>query len=648
MKPKTSADARAALSVERIGGIEETSVEFVPSVNVLQGRNATNRTSLLRAIMAALGSNDVALKGDADQGSVELTIQGVTYTRTLERSGNTTTMSDDPYLEDSTLADLFAFLLESNEARRTVTRGDDLHDVIMRPVDTDEIEREISEAERRKDELDNQLAELRTSKERLPELQSERVSIADELTDKRADLENLREELEAAESGVDEMQAQREAYQETLTELNDTQAELDEIDRKLDNKKTQREALQNERSDLREERSELPTSVEEINELGQRIGELQERRRALGSLLDRLQNIIQFNEEIIDNADSELREVVVPSDEDTDLTDRLMTEQDLVCWTCGSTVDRSEIEDTLEDLQEFRQEKMSERKDISDELNDLRERKRETEKKQQRREQIDQQLQQIDDRIEQQTQRIEELRDRRETLRERVGELERELEEAKPERDDDRVLELNKRENELALTIEELESDLETIGAKIDDIEADVTEIPEIEEERKSVADRLTDLRNRINDIEADAVEAFNDHMENLIQRLDYDNLERIWIERQETTVRDGRRSIPKTEFDLHVVRTTADGTAYEDTVDHLSESEREVTGLVFALAGYLVHEVYDEVPFMLLDSLEAIDSNRIAALVDYFEEYAEFLVVALLPEDAQAVDEQYHRVTEI
>ncbi|MFB6270837.1 MAG: chromosome segregation protein SMC, partial [Halobacterium sp.] len=108
-----------------------------------------------------------------------------------------------------------------------------------------------------------------------------------------------------------------------------------------------------------------------------------------------------------------------------------------------------------------------------------------------------------------------------------------------------------------------------------------------------------------------------------------------------------GRRTVEDAEFDLHVVRASEDGTAYEDTVDHLSESEREVTGLVFALAGYLVHEVYDEVPFMLLDSLEAIDSDRIATLVDYVGEYADFLVVALLPEDAQAVDVD-NRVTEI
>jgi hypothetical protein len=50
----------------------------------------------------------------------------------------------------------------------------------------------------------------------------------------------------------------------------------------------------------------------------------------------------------------------------------------------------------------------------------------------------------------------------------------------------------------------------------------------------------------------------------------------------------------------------------------------------------------------MILDSLEAIDSARIAALVDYFAEYSQYVLVALLPEDAAALDDAYDRVTEI
>lgn len=80
--------------------------------------------------------------------------------------------------------------------------------------------------------------------------------------------------------------------------------------------------------------------------------------------------------------------------------------------------------------------------------------------------------------------------------------------------------------------------------------------------------------------------------------------------------------------------------------MDTLSESEREVVGLVLALAGYLVHEVHTAVPFVLLDSLEAIDASRINDLLDYFSSYASYLVVALLPADADAIDVDHTRIT--
>ena len=68
----------------------------------------------------------------------------------------------------------------------------------------------------------------------------------------------------------------------------------------------------------------------------------------------------------------------------------------------------------------------------------------------------------------------------------------------------------------------------------------------------------------------------------------------------------------------------------------------------MFALAGYLVHDLHETVPVMLLASLEAVDADRIATLVDYFKEHIDYLIVALLPEDAAALDKNYQRITNI
>jgi DNA repair exonuclease SbcCD ATPase subunit len=183
---------------------------------------------------------------------------------------------------------------------------------------------------------------------------------------------------------------------------------------------------------------------------------------------------------------------------------------------------------------------------------------------------------------------------------------------------------------------------------RLEEINARLQDRDSLTERCEEIQDQLTELWTRVEQIEKQAVEAFNTHIENLLEILAYDNIERIWIERTQQTVREGRRTVERSSFDLHIVRSTADGTTYEDTIEHLSESEREVTGLVFALAGYLVHDVHEQVPFLLLDSLEAIDSNRIASLVEYFDEFVENMVVALLLEDAAALPDTYHRVEEI
>jgi len=85
---QTVSDA-AQFHVRNIGGIDETSVVVEPGVTVLTGENATNRTSFLQAVMAAMGSNAATLKADADEGIVELTLDETEYQRTVSQTDDT-------------------------------------------------------------------------------------------------------------------------------------------------------------------------------------------------------------------------------------------------------------------------------------------------------------------------------------------------------------------------------------------------------------------------------------------------------------------------------------------------------------------------------------------------------------------------------
>lgn len=48
-----------------------------------------------------------------------------------------------------------------------------------------------------------------------------------------------------------------------------------------------------------------------------------------------------------------------------------------------------------------------------------------------------------------------------------------------------------------------------------------------------------------------------------------------------------------------------------------------------------------EDLPVMLLDALETNDSDRISNLIEYFEQYAGFLIAALLPEEARVFDDR-------
>jgi chromosome segregation ATPase len=631
--------------VAKVGGIDETTVDVGPGVTVLTGRNATNRTSFLRSIMGVMGSDDVSLKGDATEGQVELTLDGDRYTRTLSRTNGTVTTGGDPYLDDPELADLFAFLLESNEARRAVARGADLRELIMRPVDTEAIQAEIRECEREKERIDEELADLEDLKGELPELEKRRSQLDAKIEDKREELAAKEADIESLDADVDETREEKRELETRLDDLRDKRAELERVRSDIDLQQESIESLTSERRELEDELADLPeTPMGDHDELEDEIARLRDRKDRLESEVSDLQDVIQFNEDLLDGGDRSIADVL--EDGKGSVTDDLVDDT-VVCWTCGSEVSTERVSDTLDQLREVRQEKLDTIRTLESELEELKEKQRHHRKRQQRRETAERKLDDLENELDRREETLADLREERTRLSDDIDDLESEVEALEAEEFGE-VLDLHKEANQLEFELGRLESDLDDVADRIGTIEDRLAEEDALRVEREELSEELTNLRTRIDRIEEQSVEQFNEHMDAVLDRLGYANLERIWIERVEREVREGRRKVERTAFELHVVRSTDSGATYEDTVDHLSESEREVTGLVFGLAGYLVHEVYETVPFMLLDSLEAIDPPRLADLVDYIADYPRFLVVALLPEDAQALDDDYTRITDI
>ncbi|MCH7661235.1 MAG: chromosome segregation protein SMC [Euryarchaeota archaeon] len=623
MSTVEATDEPVVVRAEKIGGIDATTVEFEAGVTALAGRNATNRTSFLQSIMAAMGSDRASLKGDAEHGHVEVDIGGKQYTRTLARKNGTVTFGGEPYLDRPQLADLFAFLLESNEARRAVVRGDDLRELILRPVDVDEVEATIDRLQAEKREIDETLSELSA-------VERERGSLTEERARLENELESVEEELAAAREALSS--EEREQDSERFDRLREARTDLEDVTYDIETEQASVQSLESEHEEVTEQLSAISIDGDDLDDLASEIERLRGRKRELDETVSQLRTVIQFNEDMVD---AEYPELLEAGEGEGAVTDQLLADREVTCWTCGSSVETDRIEETLSSVRDLRREKVERRNEVDSQLDSLTDERAEYEQRREERDRLERTLSDLEAELEDRRGRIERLEDRRSSLEETVETLEAEI-----ETEADETLGAQKTVTKHEVERDRLERELDAIDEDIETIDDRLEGRSDLEARRAEIADELETQRTRIERLEREAIGAFNEQMETVLGLLEYANLERIWIER----LAAGNEA----SFELHVTRSTGSGTTYEDSIEHLSESEREVTGLILALAGYLVHDVHEQVPFMLLDSLEALDSERIATLIEYLSQYTPYIVVALLPEDADALDDTYPRITEI
>lgn len=635
--PAETGYSPVSLTVENLGGIDTADLTLEPGVSILAGRNATNRTSLLTALGGVLGGTTASLKSDADTGYIEMGLNGESYRREYSQTGSGVTVSGTPYSDQETLVDLCVALFEDNPARRAVERGDDLREVIMWPVDTDEIQARIADLKQRRQEIEDELAHVEDQRAKLPRLKQKRDDLTEEIAALDDQLEELQSEVASYEADVD---AAEEAA-DVVDELNSRRQELSSLEDTIEVKQSERDALEEDIADIEAKLEDIPDDVsDQLATVEDKLQTAQREKHELDDTIASLTTIVDFNDELLSEG------VDLPGiDTDTgDVTSGLAPEdqQEVVCWTCGSQVPRGGISDRLDDLRSVIDEKRTAREEVQERLENLQSEKQELESAEQDRVSLERRLEEMEEKLHEREQTIEDLRSDREALTTEIDELEQSVAETEELRETDLPAKYE-RISELQYEQGQLQQQLDDCTDQIEEIES-LPAKEDLESQLETVQDDLERERARVSDLETEAVDAFNEHMDELLETLQYENIARIWIEKKQQSTRGSSRS--QTSFDLHIVRESAEGTGYEDRVENLSESEREVVGLVVALAGYLVHDVHEKIPFILLDSLEAIDAQRISNLVEYFSTYVPYLIIALLPEDAAALQDEHTQIT--
>ncbi|MFB6304225.1 MAG: archaea-specific SMC-related protein [Haloferacaceae archaeon] len=626
-------DDRARLTVTDLGGISEARVTLTEGVTLVSGANASNKSSLLRALAGVLGGPRPPLKSDADAGSVRLTVDGAEYYLRLGRTETGVTVTDaERYSEASDLCELFVALTENNPIRRATLSGDDLYPLLMRPVDTAEIRADIRRllAERRS--IDERLEEIDALEDRLPGLRTRRETLRERLADVETTLAEKRQ-------AVEDVERERDTEEETVAaELRDKRAERTDVESRIATHEDAVESLRAELDEVTERLSEATPegSADDVEEIEAELDRLRRQKRHLTSTINALGPVVEMNEQLLDGPDEVPEEMVsggVVDELDPDT-------RTVTCWTCGSSVDRAEIARQVDAVREILEENRAEREAVAERIESLAERRRELERRAEEREELRTRRDRIREEIADREETLAALREEREAVEAEIETLRERVEAASGT--DERLSEYYDEISDLEYERGRLTNDIEEVESELADVESAVAERPDLEDRRESVAEELRDRRARIETIERDLVSTFNEVMQQVLDALDYRSIERIWLERITT----GDEPSAETEFELHVVRTAEDGAAYEGSVDNLAKSEREVIGLVVGLAGYLVHDVADEVPFVVIDAVEMFDADRLRRLIERFRDPADYVVAAVLPEEGDELDAVHDTIT--
>jgi len=618
------------LGVRNVGGIERASMALDQGVTIVAGENASNKSSLLGSLGGVLGGPHPPLRGGCDAGTVTLDADDKRYELDLVRRDGETVVADaTPYAAATTLVDLFVALGEENPIRRAVVDDGDLHDLLMRPVDTDEIDAEIERLQARRDEIDAHVATLDDRVGDLPELEVR----ARRLTEQRDDVVARLDERRAA---IDEADY-RDAAEATQAILDDLQTARAERERLRDRRDTKRRAVESLRDDLAAVEEQLaeatPDGTEDVearlDEVESELRRLRDRKGRLDETITALSPIVELNQQFL--SETRLPETLDAADALDDLHPDTAA---VTCWTCGQSVERAEIETQVEAVAAILREKRAARATAEARIEDLQDERADLDDRVDERADLVERRRRLEREIEERERTIADLDDRIEDVSDRLASLETDLEATDAAGD---LVDRHRAVSDLEYERGRLERELADVEDSIEAAEEARAERESLREERSEVTERLAACRERVERIERETVETVNECLARVLDRLSYRAIERVWIERREGE--DG------TEFDLQIVRTTDDGSVYRASVDTLSKSEREVVGLVIALAGYLVYDVAETVPVVVVDAIEMLDAERIHGLLDFFADHARYVVAAVLPEEAERLRGRFETV---
>jgi len=567
------------IEIERIAGILDGSATVEPGLNVVRGSNWQGKSSFIESIKTALGTSTELTEG-ADSGAVHLETPTGVYDVTLTRENGTVARQGQPYLTDEydvIRAELFACLDERNAVRQAVRAGDNLEDVLLRPLDFQNIDTQIETLQREREQIETELSQAREAKKRLPSVQEKVTRLENEIED----LQAKRETIDGEAGSDDSSESVRRQLSQARTEQNQARNRIERLEQSIERTE---QRLSEREDDL--DALEIP----EYNDVEDKLAEARESLSQVERDAEVLQSVYSATEMVLsENRLDLLTDVERDIDGDT-----------VTCWTCESETTRADLADQLDTLGSELTTLRAQKETYRDTVEELETQREEISQARRRKADLEEEIADLEATLADRKQSLEAARNRLEGAQADVERLSDRVDETVAELSDVES-EIKYREAELEDTADEL-AQLETRAARVDALEADL----------ESVRDDLAELRSRKDRIKREAREAFDTAMQDILSRFG-------------TGFETARLTA---DFDIVVAR---DG--QEASLNALSEGELELIGFVAALAGRQSFDVGDAVPLLLVDGLGGLDDDNLHTLIEYLQQGTEYLVFTAYPE---------------
>lgn len=565
------------IDIERIAGILQGSATIEPGLNAVQAANWQGKSSFVEAVKTALGISTELTEG-AESGRVDLQTPDRDITVQLVRNGSTVNREGTPYLDeeyDVVRAELFACLDEHNEIREAVRRGENLEDVLLRPLDFQNIDKQIADLKRERERVESELSQATEANKRLP-------SVQQKVTRLNREIEELREQREAIELRDDENEeSTQQQLDQSRSEKRQAQKRVEQLEQSIEDTKKR----------LSEHRTELESiDVSDHENVDEQLENIREELDDVKRDAEILQSLYSATEMVLDENRLDL------------ITDvqRNIASDTVTCWTCGNETTREDIEAQLDALGTQLTEHRAAAEQHRNKVEELEARREQHQQLQQREADLEADIVELEEQLADRQQSLTDAKERLDAASTRVDELSETIDETMSERSD------------IDSEIKYRKAELDDATAELDELDARADKIERLETELETIRDEIEDLRSRKDRIKREARAAFDEAIDDIVSQFN-------------TGFESARLT---TDFDIVVAR---DGR--EASLTALSEGELELIGFVAVLAGWQSFNVGESVPLMVIDSVGGLDDENLHILVEYLRDRTEYLVFTAYPE---------------